>query len=100
MFNIRKVKETIVSKSVIPTSTTARMNAKLLADNFKLKEDTSKLKELLETLQANSPDAVRPPVAVQSRKVDLQAMEQTRIQARVSTMNSLDVKAKESQANY
>src|ERR1035441_330072 len=100
MFNIRKVKDTIVSKSVIPTSTTARMNAKLLADNFKLKEDTSKLKELLETLQAQSPDvAVQSPVAVQPLTVE-KKMEQTRIQARVSTMTLLDEKARKSQEGY
>ena len=95
MFNIRKVKDTIVSKSVIPTSTTARMNAKLLADNFKLKE-------VLETLtkeQAQSP-VVQSPVSV-SQKVDLQKrMEINRIEGHAAKLVELDKKATESQVGY
>jgi hypothetical protein len=76
------------------------MNAKLLADNFKLKEDTSKLKELLETLQSNSPDVVQSPVSI-SQKVDLQKhLEQARITGHAAKLVELDKKATESQVGY
>jgi hypothetical protein len=98
VFNIRKVKDTIVSKSVIPTSTTARQNAKLLADNFKLHKQIESLSQEQPLVGSPiTPDMVR--AHVQPQTIEKQ-MEETRIQARVSTMTELDRKATESQADY
>jgi hypothetical protein len=104
MFNIRKSKGTIVTKSVLPSAKTGRQLASSLLENVKLQEQLEALsKEQPLVGSPITPDMVKtsvgsePTKAVQPRKVDLA---QTRIESRASVMSELDRKAKESQVDY
>ena len=99
MFSIKKKNDKVViTKSTIPTSpSTGRLLAKSLLDNIKLQSELEQVKSESQTPLVGSPitpDMVKSHVTVEKQ------MEQTRIQARVRTMNSLDVKAKLSQEGY
>ena len=102
MFSIKKKNDKVViTKSTIPTSpSTGRLLAKSLLDNIKLQSELEQVKCESQTPLVGSPitpDVVR--AHTQPQTIETQ-MEQTRIMARVSTMNDLDKKAKLSQEGY
>jgi hypothetical protein len=98
MFNIRKSKGTIVTKSVLPSAKTGRQLASSLLENVNLQEQLeSLLKEQPSVGSPITPEMVKSPATVQARKVD---SSQARIEGRASVLTELDRKAKESQVGY
>jgi hypothetical protein len=98
MFNIRKSKGNIVTKSVTPSTNTGRQLAATLLENVKLKAALE---------QVQSPDVVQLPAkqklaqnAPASTAEVQKQLEQTRIQGHASVLTELDRKAKASQEGY
>jgi hypothetical protein len=101
MFSIKKVRDTIISKSVIPTSSTSRLNAKLIGENLQLKKLLEKQLGPDEKLVVSADTSTsKPALSLNAKSETPETLSMERIEGRVAKMKELDAKAIESQTAY